>query len=116
MDVITFPENRQTTSGLQILLHGVISLQDATSNDKRYKKTCFLMLSEELLCFEMEDSNATSTTSHVQFHVQKCTGIVFNTFPVVCLYSDLLSCQPRVTVTSCFVYNCDVKHKPQHPT
>ena len=36
MDVITFPENRLTTSGLQILLHGVISLTDATSYDKRY--------------------------------------------------------------------------------
>ena len=34
MDVITFPENRKTTSGLQILLHGVISLPDATSYDK----------------------------------------------------------------------------------
>ena len=34
MDVITFPQNRKTTSGLQILLHGVISLPDATSYDK----------------------------------------------------------------------------------
>ena len=34
MDVITFPVNRQTTSGLQILLHGVISLPDAMSYDK----------------------------------------------------------------------------------
>ena len=34
MDVITFPVNRYTTSGLQILLHGVISLPDATSCDK----------------------------------------------------------------------------------
>ena len=41
MDVITFPENRLTTSGLQILLHGVISLPDATPYDKiisHYKK------------------------------------------------------------------------------
>ena len=29
-----FPENLQTTSGLSILLHGVISLPDATSYDK----------------------------------------------------------------------------------
>ena len=29
MDVITFPENLQTTSGLSILLHGVISFRDA---------------------------------------------------------------------------------------
>ena len=36
MDVITFPENRQTTSGLQILLHGVISLPDTTSYDKQF--------------------------------------------------------------------------------
>ena len=34
MDIITFPENLQTTSGLSILLHGIISLQDATSYDK----------------------------------------------------------------------------------
>ena len=33
MDVITFPENMLTTSGLLILLHGVISLPDATSCD-----------------------------------------------------------------------------------
>ena len=33
MDVITFPENLSSTSGLPILLHGVISLPDATSND-----------------------------------------------------------------------------------
>ena len=30
----TLPENLQTTSGLSILLHGVISLPDATSYDK----------------------------------------------------------------------------------
>ena len=34
MDVITFPVNLYTTSGLSILLHGVISLSDATSYDK----------------------------------------------------------------------------------
>ena len=31
MDVITFPKNLKTTSGLSILLHGVISIPDATS-------------------------------------------------------------------------------------
>ena len=31
MYLITFPENLHTTSGLSILLHGVISLPDATS-------------------------------------------------------------------------------------
>ena len=36
MDVITFPENVYTTSGLLILLHGVISLSDATSYDKPF--------------------------------------------------------------------------------
>ena len=39
MDVITFPENRLTTSGLQIFLHGVISLPDATSYDKMQYST-----------------------------------------------------------------------------
>ena len=34
MDVKTFPVNLQITSGLSILLHGVISLSDATSCDK----------------------------------------------------------------------------------
>ena len=34
MDVITFPVNLLTTSGLSILLHGVISLTDATSYHK----------------------------------------------------------------------------------
>ena len=34
MDGIMFPENPLTTSGLSILLHGVISLPDATSYDK----------------------------------------------------------------------------------
>ena len=34
MDVIMFPVNLQTTSGLSILLHGVISLPDAMSYDK----------------------------------------------------------------------------------
>ena len=36
MDVITFPVNLLTTSGLSILLHGVISLPDVTSYDKRH--------------------------------------------------------------------------------
>ena len=34
MDAITFPVNLLTTSGLSLLLHGVISLPDATSYDK----------------------------------------------------------------------------------
>ena len=33
MDVITFPENLYTTSGLSILLHSIISLPDASSCD-----------------------------------------------------------------------------------
>ena len=33
MDVITFPENRSTTSGLLILLDGIISLRDAMSRE-----------------------------------------------------------------------------------
>ena len=31
MDVIAFPENLLTTSGLSILLHGITSLPDAKS-------------------------------------------------------------------------------------
>ena len=33
MDIITFPENLKTTSGLLILLHGVIALPEVTSCD-----------------------------------------------------------------------------------
>ena len=33
--IITFPENLFTTSGLSLLLHGVISLPDSTSYDKK---------------------------------------------------------------------------------
>ena len=36
LDVITFPVNLLTSSGLSILLHDVISLPDATSYDKFY--------------------------------------------------------------------------------
>ena len=36
MDVTMFPENLLTTSGLSILLYGVISLPDATSYDKKF--------------------------------------------------------------------------------
>ena len=35
MDVLAFPENLKTTSALSILLHGVISLPDVTSYDKK---------------------------------------------------------------------------------
>ena len=41
MDVITFPENLETTSGLSILLQSVISLRDATS----YDNACFVFIS-----------------------------------------------------------------------
>ena len=36
MNIITFPENPLTTSGLSILLHGVISLPDAMSYDNAF--------------------------------------------------------------------------------
>ena len=42
MDVVSFPENQWPTSGLQILLHGVISLPDATSYDKARYITLFV--------------------------------------------------------------------------
>ena len=45
MDFIMFPLNMLTTNGLSILLHGVISLSDATS----YDKICLLLLL--VLCF-----------------------------------------------------------------
>ena len=44
MDAITFPENLQSTSGLSILLHGVISLPDAALYDKKI----FTQLAEHL--------------------------------------------------------------------
>ena len=36
MAVLTFPVNLKTTSGLSILLYGVISLPDTTSCDKTF--------------------------------------------------------------------------------
>ena len=36
MEVIVFPVNLKTTSGLSILLHGFISLPDAMSYDKYF--------------------------------------------------------------------------------
>ena len=49
MDVITFPENLQTTSEISILLYDVISLQDATPFDKSKKKTSIFLSELELL-------------------------------------------------------------------
>ena len=37
MDVLTFPENLLTTSGLLILMHDVLSLPDATPCDNKIK-------------------------------------------------------------------------------
>ena len=58
MDVITFPVNLYTTSGLQILLHGVISLPDATSYDKvssqKFQRLCLFLFSCKLLIFGAE--------------------------------------------------------------
>ena len=55
MDVITFPVNLYTTSGLQILLHGVISLPDATSYDKvsflKFQRLCLFLFSCKLVIF-----------------------------------------------------------------
>ena len=42
MDVITFPVNLLTTSGLSILLHGVISLPDATLYDAQRRKRALM--------------------------------------------------------------------------
>ena len=50
MEVITFPENRQTTSGLQILLHGVISLPDMTSCYKHINST-FQIFSKKIFFY-----------------------------------------------------------------
>ena len=52
MDVITFPENRSTTSGVQILLHGVISLPDATSYDNNYYRIVdYYSIFDYISCF-----------------------------------------------------------------
>ena len=50
MDLITFPENLLTTSGLSILLHGDISVQDATS----YNKLNHLILSSEINAYRKQ--------------------------------------------------------------
>ena len=54
MDVITFPENRLTTSGLQILLHGVISLPDATSYDKIIFISLYDGQSKQQICYRFQ--------------------------------------------------------------
>ena len=51
MDVITFPENLLTTSGLSILLHCVILLPDATSYDNTY---FYLILATSADSIEMQ--------------------------------------------------------------
>ena len=56
MDVITFPENLLTTSGLSILLHVVISLPVATSYDNIVYEMLLIILEIvnldfEVLCF-----------------------------------------------------------------
>ena len=45
MNVIEFPKNLQTTTGLSILLHGVITLPDATSyvNCISVTQNCFYL-------------------------------------------------------------------------
>ena len=40
MDVIRFPVNLKTTSGLSILMHGVISPPDVMSYDKQDSTIC----------------------------------------------------------------------------
>ena len=48
MDVITSPENLLTTSDLSILLHGVISLSNVMSYDKKiYSSTSILYLHQQ---------------------------------------------------------------------
>ena len=55
MDVITFPVNLYTTSGLSIKLHDVISLPDATSCDKNpYFTPLMRRLVKEIACSERE--------------------------------------------------------------
>ena len=51
MDVVTFPVNLKNTSGLSILLHGVISLSDATSYDKPNKGIFFHASAIDLYSF-----------------------------------------------------------------
>ena len=56
MDLISFPENLLTTSGLSILLHGVISLPDATSYDKinivpRWLQLLFILRQYVCCCY-----------------------------------------------------------------
>ena len=56
MDVITFLENQQTTSGLSILLHGIISLPDVTSYDKYWcnKANDFMVMSHSIKMKEID--------------------------------------------------------------
>ena len=52
MDAITLPENLQTTSGLSILLHSVISLPDATSFDNIFCVLTEMLWRDDTVSFE----------------------------------------------------------------
>ena len=58
MDVITFPKNLKTSSGLSIEMHGVISFIDETSYDNnwsldRHVFKCMLNLYHKGLCYSL---------------------------------------------------------------
>ena len=72
MDVITFPENLQTTSGLSILLHGVISLPDATS----YNKICILQRKSQITAMIFE-SRSRSNILKISYIVSSANSFLF---------------------------------------
>ena len=80
MDVIKFPVNLQTTIDLLILLHGVISLLDATSYDKVGISTEMYSKANFLYCLtkKMNWKNIICVLIHlVRFGASSLIGMVF---------------------------------------
>ena len=94
MDVMTFPENLQTTSGLSILLHGFISLPDATLCDKNIK---YFKLKIEIVCI-------TSTNIFLFWkcdllnNILKCSPDYF--------YHGIKHCEPWLDFSSSLIFFC----------
>ena len=84
MDVITFPENLLTTSGLSILLHDVISLPDAMSYDN-----LFYTIHLKGIIKQTNKNSFAMAAEIILFH-GGCLEILQTTFPLelYCMYSS----------------------------
>ena len=95
MDVITFPVNLLTTSGLSILLHGVISLPDATS----YDQICFKKRDSHLVTYR---SGNTATQIDFVLYQKSMPKLVMDVKEIpgeeVALQNQLLVCNMMIDI------------------